>query len=123
MSLFDDALSDLKSASFAEFGDIWHHLPQRKSEDVNERAELDLTRSQSNFCGIFFAPPLIHEMNTMIGASGNVPTVEAQKNNITVFQKYDYIVNEKNDIYQISTIRETTRSSVILELKYIGNES
>jgi hypothetical protein len=123
MSLFDDAISDLKSALFVEFGDIWHHLPQKESEDVNNRSEKDYSRPENNFCGIFFAPPSIHDMNTMIGASVNMPTVEARKNAITFFQKYDYIINEKNDIYQISTIKESTRSTVILELKYIGNES
>jgi hypothetical protein len=122
MSRFDDAICDLKSAVFAEFSDIWYHQPQIKSGDVNNRAEKDNSRPESNFCGIFFAPPLIHDINSMIGASVNIPTVEAKKNNVTIFQKYDYIINEKSDIYQISTIKESTRSTVILELKYIGNQ-
>jgi hypothetical protein len=122
MSRFDDAISDLKSALFAEYGDIWHHIPQKKSQDVNDLPEKDNSRPESNFCGIFFAPPSIQDINAMIGGSVNMPTVEARKNNITVFNKNDYIVSEKNDIYQISTIKESTRSTVILELKYIGNE-
>jgi hypothetical protein len=122
MSRFDDAIMDLKSAMFAEFGDIWYHQPQTKSIDVNDISAKDYSRPESNFCGIFFAPPSTQDINSIIGASGNTPTVEAKKNNVTVFQKYDYIINEKNDIYQISSIRDSTRSTVILELKYIGNQ-
>lgn len=122
MSRFDDAITDLKSAVFAEFSDIWYHQPQTKSSDVNDISVKDYSRPESNFCGIFFAPPSMQDINSMIGASSNTPLVEAKKNDITIFQKYDYIINEKNDIYQISTIKESTRSTVILELKYIGNQ-
>lgn len=123
MSRFDDAITDLKSAVFAEFSDVWHHLPQEKSIDVNDIAQRDVSRPESNFCGVFFAPPSMQNINTMLGSSVNMPTLEVKKSNIIVFQKYDYVVNEKNDIYEISMIKESTRSTVILELKYIGNES
>ena len=122
MSRFDDAITDLKYAIFAEFSDVWYHQPQIKAEDVNNISERDASRPESNFCGIFFAPPSIQDINSAMGASTSMPTVEAQKNNITIFQKYDYIVNEKSDIYQISTVKESTRDTVILELKYIGNQ-
>lgn len=122
MSRFDDAIDDLKSATFAEFSDIWYHQPRIKSVDVNNVPEKDNSRPESNFCGIFFAPPSIQDINSMIGASVNMPTVEAKKNNITIFKKFDYIINEKNDIYEVSTIKETTRNTVTLELKYIGNQ-
>ena len=122
MSKFDDAISELKLAVFSEFGGLWYHQPQKKSVDVNSISEIDQTRPQSNFCGIFFAPPTAQDINTMIGANINMPTVEAKKNDVTIFKKYDYIVNEKNDIYEICGIKESTRNTVILELKYIGNE-
>lgn len=121
MSRFDDAISDLKSAVFAEFSDIWHHLPQKKSTDVNDISQLDNSRPEANFYGVFFAPPSIQDINSMIGSSVNIPTLEVKKSNIITFKKYDYIVNEKNDIYQISIIKESTRSTFILELKYIRN--
>lgn len=120
MSKFDDALFDLKTALFAEFSDIWHHLPQKKSTDVNDISQADASRPEANFCGIFFAPPSMQELNSMIGASVNMPTLEVRKSNTITFKKYDFVVNEKNDIYQISNIRETTRITDILELKYIG---
>lgn len=123
MSRFDDAISDLKSAVFAEFSDVWHHLPQEKSIDVNDIAQRDVSRPEANFCGVFFAPPSMQNINTMIGSSVNMPTLEVKKSKTIIFQKYDYVVNEKNDIYEISMIKESTRSTVILELKYLGNES
>lgn len=123
MSRFDDAIHDLKSAVFAEFSDIWHHLPQKKSIDVNDISEKDISRPEANFCGIFFAPPSMQDINSMIGASVNIATLEVKKGNIIVFQKYDFVVNEKSDIYQISMLKQSTRSTIILELKYIGNQS
>lgn len=122
MSKFDDALFDLKSAVFAEFSDVWHHLPQKKPTDVNDVSQLDTSRPEANFCGIFFAPPSMQDINSMIGASVNMPTLEVKKSHIIAFKKNDFVVNEKNDIYQISSIKETTRFTNIIELKYIGNQ-
>lgn len=122
MSLFDDAIYDLKNAVFAEYSDIWHHLPQKKPTDVNDVSQLDTSRPEANFCGIFFAPPSMQDINSVINASVNMPTLEVKKSNIITFKKNDYVINEKNDIYQISSIKETTRITDILELKYIGNQ-
>jgi hypothetical protein len=122
MSKFDDAITELKSAVFAEFSDAWHHHPKKKSVDVNNVSETDYTRPYSDFCGIFFAPPSMQDINSMISGSLNMPTVEAKKNNVTIFKKYDYISNRKGLIYEICAIRESTRNTVILELKYIGHE-
>lgn len=122
MSKFDDAIDDLKNAIFAEFSDIWYHQPQIKI-DVNDISQDDVLRPESNFKGIFFAPPLMQDINSMIGASVNVPTLETEKKHDVVFKKYDYVINRKNDMYQVSSLKESTRNTIILELKYIRNQT
>lgn len=113
---YDDALILLKEGLLSEFGELWHHYPMVK-QDVNSIATIDVSRSEKDFIGMFFAPCKIDEMNLSVGYSSNVPTIET-KSDIDIKQN-DLIENEKGDKYQVSNIKNTTRKTIILDLKVV----